>query len=258
MRKREGNIVFPRIAQVSRKQRERRLLMNPLFRNNDAVSTHKQYQETMPKLGLELNTRVFVRLNPLSRRSVPLQGEFLGISHYDFLILRLPSVPGLVKKLLPHTRVEIRYLTEGAVNTFTTEIITHSFKPTLLLYTTYPDRMSILETRKHQRISCALPITLLSPQGDAVGVIWDLSMGGCRIAVELKGQSAMRQLAVNDTVVLQTILSANGQPSRGIGVIRSAEIAGSRLSLGLSFDENSKSFIEALTGYLDLVQVLDS
>jgi hypothetical protein len=231
--------------------------MPPLFKSNDTAFAHKQYQETMPKLGLELNTRVFVRLNPLSRRSVPLQGEFLGISHYDFLILRLPSVPGLAKKLLPQTRVEIRYLTEGAVNTFTTEVITHSFKPTLLLYTTYPDRMSILETRKHQRVSCALPIPLLSPYGDAVGVVWDLSMGGCRIAIELKGQSNIRQLAANDTVVLQTILSPSGPPSRGIGVIRSAEIAGSRLSLGLAFDENNKSFLEALGGYLDLVQVLE-
>lgn len=231
--------------------------MNPFFKSTDTAFAPKQYQETMPKLGLALNTRVFVRLNPLNRRSVPLQGEFLGISHYDFLILRLPSIPGLVKKLLPHTRVEVRYLTEGAVNTFTTEIITHSFKPTLLLYTTYPDRMSILETRKHQRVSCALPITLTTPHGDAVGVIWDLSMGGCRIAVELKGQSIIRQLAVNESVVLQTSLSSDGQPSRGIGVVRNVEIAGSRLSLGLSFDEGNKSFNDALAGYLDLVQVLD-
>ena len=58
--------------------------MNPFFKSSDTAFAHKQYQETMPKLGLALNTRVFVRLNPLSRRSVPLQGEFLGISHYDF------------------------------------------------------------------------------------------------------------------------------------------------------------------------------
>ena len=231
--------------------------MNPFFKSSDTAFAHKQYQETMPKLGLALNTRVFVRLNPLSRRSVPLQGEFLGISHYDFLILRLPSIPGLVKKLLPHTRVEVRYLTEGAVNTFTTEVITHSFKPTLILYTTYPDRMSILETRKHQRVSCALPITLTTAHGDAVGVVWDLSLGGCRVAIELKGQSSLRQLAANDTVVLQTVLSSDGQPSRGVGIIRNAEVAGSRLSLGLSFDENNKSFIDALSGYLELVQVLD-
>ena len=231
--------------------------MPPIFERIDSAYAHKQYQETMPKLGMELNTRVFVRLNPLSKRSIPLQGEFLGISHYDFLILRLPSIPGLVKKLLPHTRVEVRYLTEGAVNTFTTEVITHSFKPTLLLYTTYPDRMSILETRKHQRVTCALPITLTTPHGDAKGVVWDLSMGGCRIAVELKGQSNMRQLAANDTVVLQTILSSEGTPARGLGLVRNVEIAGSRLTIGLSFDESNKSFVEALAGYLDLVQVLE-
>ena len=231
--------------------------MSSLFKSRDNAFGHKQYQETMPKLGLDLNTRVFVRLNPLNRRSVPLQGEFLGISHYDFLILRLPSIPGLVKNLLPSTRVEIRYLTEGAVNTFTTEIISHSFKPTLILYTTYPDRMSILETRKHQRVSCALPITLTTPHGDALGVVWDLSMGGCRIAVELKGQSNLRQLVADETVVLQTVLSSDGTTSRGIALVRNVEVTGSRLTLGLSFDENNKSFVEALAGYLNLVQVLD-
>ncbi|MDL2316558.1 flagellar brake protein [Desulfovibrio sp. OttesenSCG-928-A18] len=231
--------------------------MNAIFKRADAAQMPKQYQETMPKLDMALNTRVYVRLNPVSRQNVPLQGEFLGTSHYDFLILRLPSVPGLVKKLIPDTRVEVRYLANAAVTTFLTEIITYSFKPTLLLYTTYPDRMSILETRRYQRISCSLPASLFSQHGEGVGVLHDLSSGGCRVDVDLKGQSDLRRLKAGESLILQTVLSPQGKVSRVACVVRSTETSGSRLALGLAFDHNDVSFNNALDGYMLLLRSLE-
>lgn len=216
----------------------------------------KQYQETMPKLGLELNTRVLVRLNSLNSNSVPLQGEFIGISHYDFLVIRLPCIPGLLKKLLPSTSLEIRYITDGAINNFNVEIISHTFKPALLLYVTYPDRMNVLKTRKHQRLSCALPVTLRSTLGEASAVLCDLSKGGCRVVLELTGQSGMRTLGVEDAVMLQVVLCPKGTSVRGLGIVRNVEVTGTRLCVGIAFGDNTKAFDEALDSYLDLIQVL--
>lgn len=217
----------------------------------------RPYQQTMPKLALDLNTRVFVNLNPLSGDNVSLQGEFLGAAHFEFLIIRLPSIPGLIKKLLPQLRVQIQYHSGGAANKFTTEIIAYTVRPTLLLFTSYPDRMSVLETRKHQRITCALPVSMATPYGDAVAVLRDLSKGGCRLALEMTGQSAMRRLSIGDRIVLQTPLSAQAAPSRCIGIIRSIETAGSHLHVGLAFDESNKVFVAALSAYLELVRPLE-
>ena len=222
------------------------------------VIAQKQYQETMPKLELELNSRVLVNLNPMgSEKPVRLQGEFLGASHYEFLILRLPSIPGLVNKLLPRMRVEISFQAKGAVNRFFSEVFSHAIKPGLMIFTSYPDRMSVMEVRKHQRVTCALPISLATSYGDGIAVIRDLSKGGCRLVAELTGQSNMRQLTEGDRVVVQGCFSPEGNSVRGIGIVRAVEISGSRMSVGLAFDESHKAFGEALAGYLNCVQVLE-
>lgn len=223
-----------------------------------AVIAQKQYQETMPKLELDLNSRVLVNLNPMtSEKPVRLQGEFLGAAHYEFLILRLPSIPGLIKNLIPRMRVEISFQCKGAVNRFFAEIISHTAKPGLMIFTTYPDRMSVMETRKHQRITCAIPATMATPYGDGAAAIKDLSKGGCRLIFELTGQSCIRQLTEGDRVVMQCCFSAEGEPVRGIGIVRAVETTGSRMSVGVAFDESHKAFGEALDTYLTLIRVLE-
>lgn len=215
----------------------------------------KHYQECMPKLGLEFNTRVFIKLSTLSS-NVPLQGEFIGTSHYEFLILRLPSVPGLVKKLIPRALVEIRYQFEGADSSFAAEIISYTAKPAMLLFVTYPDRMSIQESRRHERLVCSLPTRLATPYGEALGVMKDLSTGGCRVAMELTGQSNIRKIVDGDRVVLNSVFANASEPVRGLGLVRNVDAAGSRISIGMSFDKGSKEFAQALGAYLDLIKAL--
>jgi c-di-GMP-binding flagellar brake protein YcgR len=216
----------------------------------------RAYQNAMPKLDLEQNTRVFVRVNPMNQQSQPMQGEYLGTSHYEFMILRLPTVPGLLGRLLPQTRVEIRYMQEGAVHSFTTEIISHTVKPSLLLFTSYPDRMSIMDTRRHQRVLCALPIVVHSEKGDGEGIVCDLSLGGCRVVLELTGQSAIRELTVGDMVVAQTVFNAKGIPYGIRGAVRNVELAGARMAAGLSFTEKSGDFLNPLTNYVKMARTL--
>jgi hypothetical protein len=224
----------------------------------------KQYQETMPKLALELNSRVLVNLNPMtSDKPARLQGEFLGASHYEFLILHLPAIPGLITKLIPGMRLEVSFQVKGAINKFFSEVISYVAKPCLMLFTTYPDRMAVMEVRKDQRVTCALPITLSGAHGDGVAVIGDLSKGGCRLRMELTGQSHMRQLTEGDRVMFRACFAGcstaeeNMNVVRGTGTVRAVEISGSRMNIGLAFDEGDKAFTGALTAYLNLVQVLE-
>ena len=74
--------------------------------------------------------------------------------------------------------MEIRFLLEGAVNTFSADLLSYTLKPALILYATYPDRLSIIKTRQHRRLVCALPVFLTTTHGDAGGMICDLSLGG--------------------------------------------------------------------------------
>jgi hypothetical protein len=152
--------------------------------------------------------------------------------------------------------MEIRFLLEGAVNTFSADLISYTVKPALILYATYPDRLSIMKTRQHRRLVCALPVSLNTSRGDGVGIIGDLSVGGCRIVLELTGQSALRELAAGDDIVLQIPLSSTAAPAGGTCVVRKVEITGSLLILGLSFNDGQKNFLASITGYLNLSRSL--
>jgi hypothetical protein len=231
--------------------------MEKEFTAQDAAATAvKQYHNTLPKVGMELNSRVLVRLNPLGQKLPPMQGEYLGGRHYEFLIISLPSTPGLLKYIIPHSMVELSYMSEGSVNSFRSEVLSHSVKPRLVLYTSYPDRIHIKETRRHRRVACALPVTLHSAKGDASGMIFDLSMGGCRLALNLSGQSALRDLAVGDWVVIQTVLNTDGLPCGGAAAVRNVETSGSKLLAGLSFTEKHPDFMSALDNYISMVENL--
>jgi hypothetical protein len=59
--------------------------------------TAKLHHDALPKLELAPGTRVAVNFNPLGSGGTPVQGEFLGTRHYEFLIIRLPGIPGLRK-----------------------------------------------------------------------------------------------------------------------------------------------------------------
>ncbi|MDR2077229.1 MAG: flagellar brake protein [Desulfovibrio sp.] len=216
----------------------------------------RAYQEKLPKLAIEPNSRIYVRLNPMSHSSQPMQSEFLGMSHYEFILLRMPSVPGLLERLIPRTVMEIRFLLEGAVNTFSADLLSYSVRPALILYATYPDRLSIMKTRQHHRLVCALPVALTTAHGDAAGIVCDLSLGGCRICLELTGQSGLRNLAENDEIVLQIPLSAAEAPAGCTAAVRKVEITGSRLSLGLSFNDGQKEFSASVNDYLHLSRAL--
>ncbi len=229
-------------------------MSNSITEQSSQVVAVKQYSDTQPKIGLDLNSRVLVRLNPLGQKIPPLQGEFLGGRHYEFLIISLPSIPGLLKYLIPMSVIEISYMSEGSVATFRVDILSYAAKPSLLLFTGYPDRIRIKETRRHRRITCALPVSLHSAKGDAAGMIMDLSMGGCRLALDLAGQSAMRDLAVGDWVVMQTVLNTDGLPCGGSAAVRNVEIGGSKLVTGLSFTEKHPDFATALQKYVNMVE----
>lgn len=220
-----------------------------------AIKKYHQKNVT-PRLDLELNSRVQIRLGSINGNAL-LPGEFIGTVHYEFLIIRLPSVPGLMKKLIPHTLVDVRYQFEGADSSFVSEIINYTVKPSLLLFVTYPDRMSIQESRRHERLLCLLPARLDTPHGEAIGIMKDLSMGGCRIGLDLVGQSNIRKVKDGDNVVLNCTFANITEPVGGVSLVRNVEASGARLNIGMSFDKADKSnkeFLNSLAHYLDLIK----
>ena len=223
-----------------------------------APVANRRYQEKMPRLRMDIGTILKIKLNPIGdTASRTFQGEYIGVVHYKFIVIRLPSVPGLINILLPKTVVEVQYQTDGSVHSFYAEVEGHATKPAFMLFVSYPDRLTILDIREHNRISCTLPCVLHSPQGTINGIIADLSRGGCRVVISRSGNAMHKEIAAGTTLVLTTSFNPTGSPIPVTSTVRSVEPVGACLSMGMVF-ANTPEFTADLDGYLELLKEVSS
>lgn len=209
------------------------------------------------RLALETGMRVSLSLDGARENDDSrLSCELVGLVHFEFLILRLPWVPGLRQRLLPGNRGTLRFVSEGELYGFHVEIINHVAKPALMLFLAYPEVVETLSLRKHKRMICALPASVHSRRGEGLGIIQDLSMGGCRLVMDVRGQAGLRQMIVGDELLLQISLSTNALPPSVSSVVRSVSLETSRITLGLSFVDADDHFRKALSEYLNLSDLL--
>lgn len=222
----------------------------------DNQSQEKHSRETGARLNLDVGTRMALNLGMQKGDDGKVAAELVGMVHFEYIILRLPWVPGLRTRLVAGATVTVRFVSNGELCGFQAEIITHIPKPSLLLFLQYPEVIEKLALRQHKRLQCALPVQMHSRRGDAAGVIADLSQGGCRVAFDVRGLQGLRQTVADDVIVLRIPLNSDGVPSAVTCTVRSVELDVSRMQLGLSFTEADKDFWAALETFLTSAYLL--
>lgn len=224
--------------------------------STNTFNPSRRYQEYMPKIDMSMGSKLRVKLNPIgTEASHTFEAEYIGGVHYHFLIVKMPNIPGLRNSLLPRTLVEIQYQLNGSVCSFYTEIMAHVMRPAMMCFVTYPDRLSIMEIRRHTRLSCALPCSLHCQHGEFDGLISDISEGGCRMLMPVAGNTAPRNLESESSVVLRTILSPSDEAISIAATVKALGTRGSKISIGIGFEQNTK-FEEELKLYLSLIREL--
>lgn len=216
----------------------------------------KRLRETGSRLSLEIGTRMAVTIGSQKGDDGRVASDLVGMVHFEYLILRLPWVPGLRSRLVGGASATVRFVNQGELCGFQVSILTHIAKPSLLLFIEYPDVLEKLALRQHKRLQCALPVQVHSRRGDAQGVVADLSRGGCRMAVDVRGQQSLRQTVGEDVIVLRVPLSSDGLPVAVTCTVRSVDIDASRMLLGLSFTEADDDFWTALDSFLSSAYLL--
>lgn len=216
----------------------------------------KMQRTTGVRLSLDIGTRMAVTIGSQQGAGGRIASDLVGIVHFEYLILRLPWVPGLRSRLVGGATATVRFVSDGELCGFQSPILTHIAKPSLLLFLEYPEVVEKLALRQHKRVHCALPVQLHSRRGDAHGVIADLSRGGCRMAIDVRGQQGLRQTVVEDVMVLRVPLNSEGIPLAVTCTVRSVETDTNRMRLGLSFTEADNEFWTALEGFLTTAYLL--
>jgi hypothetical protein len=237
------------------------MLMNQARQTAVDLAQDKRRRLTGMRLPLDIGLRMALEFGPLQATENSQQriaAELIGVVHFEFLILRLPWVPGLKQRLVPHTGMTVRFVAEGELCGFQAEILSHAVKPALMLFLAYPEVIERLPLRQHKRLQCALPVQVRSRRGDSDAIIADLSRGGCRLALNVMGQASLRQMVVGDQLVLTGAFSADGRPQAVTCTVRSVDLAPNRLVLGVAFTEGDKSFWDSLDSFLMCSELLDN
>ena len=209
------------------------------------------------KLALEIGTRMAVTLDSAQQGAEGrIAADLVGMVHFEYIILRLPWVPGLRSRLVGGASVTVRFVSNGELCGFQASVVTHIPKPSLLLFLEYPEVIEKLALRQHKRVQCALPVQLHSRRGDAHGVIADLSRGGCRMAVDVRGQQGLRQTVVEDVIVLRVPLNSEGVPLTVTCTVRGVSFDANRMQVGLAFTEADDDFWTTLETFLTTAYLL--
>lgn len=213
-----------------------------------------QFTVTRSRAGATLaivpGTRMLATFNGMSDNHAC---DLIGYQACDYLVVRMPLVPGIRSYLTPGQGIKVRYLQGGTIFGFSAQVLSHVPRPAFLAFISYPDEIEVVELRQHRRVSCLLPASLHGAQGIYKAIMLDLSAGGCKVSVEAERNHPLRSLKPHDMCVLHTTLAEGGGAIVLSCLIKGIAIEGDRVQLGLQFMDLDDMTQLAITGFLDSV-----
>jgi c-di-GMP-binding flagellar brake protein YcgR len=114
----------------------------------------------------------------------PMDGErmncrFIGLMPDEYVVVRVPLMPGIRSRLEKDSPVELRFLEQGSLVGFKTEVILYQPTPFSLIFVRYPQLLERHELRSEKRMECRLATVLSKGESSWDGVTVDISKGGC-------------------------------------------------------------------------------
>lgn len=206
-------------------------------------------RNTGAKLEIALGTRLLLSVNGTEGKHGT---ELVGLNPYEYLILKMPLVPGIRSRMAPGEALTMRFIHQGTIIGFRTHIITQINKPSALIFVEYPDVLEQYELRTHKRLRCLIPAEMHSAYGINRGAIVDLSAGGCKMCFEVKSSDAFKKLVAHDMMVLKANLFA-GEESTLSCICRNVEMEKSSLIVGVAFLDLDRDVTKRLQEYIETV-----
>jgi c-di-GMP-binding flagellar brake protein YcgR len=181
----------------------------------------------------------------------------VGFEKDGYFIVKIPPIPGIRGRLREGNRVVCRFLHQGAIVSFRTEVLMMAQKPAPLLFLTYPFGFESHLVRQHQRVNCYFPAQALVQECRFPGLIMDISSGGCRIVCDDGSDKLPCPLSAGQDIAIEFHLLDRTRRYVLTGRIVNLTPEDRRTSIGISFDEADAPTGEVralLQSYLDDVR----
>nr|WP_280712743.1 flagellar brake protein [Desulfobaculum xiamenense] len=184
--------------------------------------------------------------------------DFVGMVRGQYLIVRVPRIPGLNDYLYVEKVVTVRYLHEGQVFGFGSEVLWNLTAPFRLLFLRYPKTIETLNLRKAQRVDCFLPVQVGSGEGEGQyvqsgGMMLNLSAGGCQLVLDSAEDAEMPSFAVDSRLDVSFTMVGSDRSIKLTGKVKNVSLHRSRMYLGVMFHELDDEHRMAINTYVESV-----
>ena len=180
-----------------------------------------------------------------------LAGRIIGLSEYKYLILEIPLVIGHRTRYAPGTTVVAKFLGDGAVHGFYSEVLQLQYEPAPLMYLKYPNEVESFEFRSSRRFVCKTPARLHNDDAHYYCLINDISSGGCHLTVHRSSLKSEKHIEAGESAGLLLNLYGLGELELACRV-RTISESGAEFSYGVQFETDGESYRQ-LTKYLEML-----
>ena len=185
-------------------------------------------------------------------RKVMYGSTLLGWKEHAWLVCEWPLQLAHTSHLSAGTPCTMSYLLDGKLVGYRTEIRDVITSPVPLMFIAFPQTVEAMHLRKHARVVSSEPAlltrvdqktehaSLLSPSDYAGGLVKDVSLGGCRIALT----KTPSWISPGVSIRLEFELPGLGHVTNLTGVVKNSESRDGTDIIGIEFQFDGLEFIE--------------
>ncbi|MBH0179590.1 MAG: flagellar brake protein [Nitrospira sp.] len=188
----------------------------------------------------------------LDQQKLMYGSTLLGWKEHAWLVCELPSQLSHVTDTLAGTPCTVSYVLDGKLVGYKTEIRDLILSPVPILFLAFPQNVEEMHLRKHTRVASSEPalltradfgshaVSVMSSSDYAGGLVKDLSMGGCSIALT----QIPVWLRPGATIHLEFELLGLGHVTNLAGVVKNIEGGTGTDIIGVEFQFDRLEYIE--------------
>jgi c-di-GMP-binding flagellar brake protein YcgR len=192
------------------------------------------------------------------KQALKVSGMLIGIVPDEFLIIRVPAIPGILSRLETGSPILGRYVYAGNVYGFRSTMLTFIHKPTFLIFLSYPAAVETVNLRKTQRIECRFPASVKTDRGDEYkSAVVDISLGGCRISVD-NDQTGPSSFDVDQKIELSFHLAGIAEEQVIDGRVQNIKKDGQFTEMGIQFDQGNEAILNNVKLFINNFTTLPS
>ncbi len=163
------------------------------------------------------------------------KGTFLGLEGEKYLILKVPGHVQVFEQLRQGKSVIVRYVSEGCVYGFRTQVMAQITYPFPMVFLTYPRAIENVNLRKENRVECQVASELIIDDLPYHGFILDLTSQGCKFLMRSSAAVPVPPIELHQPVQVRTTIPGHTELRSFSGIVRSVQDEQDRAYLGIQF-----------------------